>query len=409
MKRIVIMPLVALTFLLPLLLLSACGGGGGGEGGGDSSASSGSSSSGPVATTLAGRVADGYLVDAKVFLDRNNNRTYDNGEPTVQTTAGGVYELSVNPGDGEMFPVVVQVIAGKTVDADTNLPVDKGYSLESLPGHWEFVSPLTTMVALESGKSQILGLQQTPQQIENIVRQRLGVSAVSFYTDYVAASSGDDAAQDYQRAHRIARVVAGIMGTVQNTVEQIPGVAESSVMAFMISDQVLAQDHLIRKVLNVDQNVTDLITTIVAGIDTGVLDVNLLERYIQQVATPPASEGWDMQPPRPESKFPAPDNTASIDTIISITFDENLVSETDFEDSIEVFGPQGAVAGNVDYDESSWRLTFTPADVLIAFSDYHVVVRAGLTDVSANPLGADIVWDFSTIFDLLPPVLPSFQ
>ena len=409
MKRIVVIPLVALTLLLPLLLLSACGGGGGG-GGGDSSASSSSSGGGDdgaAVATLSGRVADGYLVNAKVFLDRNENRRYDNGEPTVQTTQGGVYELGVNSGDGELYPVVVKVVSGQTVDEDTGLPVNKNYDLESLPGHWGFVSPLTTMVALESGKSRILGLQQTPQQIENIVRQRLGVPDVSFYTDYIVASGSGEAAQDYQRTHRISRVVASIMGSVQHTIEQVSGVSESAVMAFMVSDQVLAQDHLIR-VLDDNQDVATLIATIVDDIDTDALDGDLLDRYIQLAEDPPPPV-WDMQPPRPKSKFPAPDNTASIDTVVSITFDEKLDIESIDTDSIEVFGPNGSIGGSISYDDVICSLTFAPTQVLFPFREYQVVVSERLTDEHSNSLATDVTWNFTTIFDKLPPALPDFM
>ncbi len=124
--------IISLFACLSLLLLSACGGGGGG----DSSATSRAADDGSTATltTLTGTVADGYLRDARVFLDRNNNRIYDNGEPTAQSTTGGVYTLNVSPGEGELFPVVVQVIAGQTVDEDTGTSVVNSYLLESLPG-----------------------------------------------------------------------------------------------------------------------------------------------------------------------------------------------------------------------------------------------------------------------------------
>ena len=57
-------------------LLAGCGGGG-------------------SATTAAvgGIVADGYLVNAVAFLDRNGNYEWDEGEPKTTTGPGGVYSL----------------------------------------------------------------------------------------------------------------------------------------------------------------------------------------------------------------------------------------------------------------------------------------------------------------------------
>ena len=135
MKKILLIK-IYIFHLLVLTLLSACGGG---EGGGDSVVASkiaddGSSSS---VTTLSGVVADGYLRNAKVFLDRNGNRVYDNGEPYTQSATGGGFSLEVNPGEGELYPVVAQVIADQTIDEDTGAVVTNDYVLESMPVNWD--------------------------------------------------------------------------------------------------------------------------------------------------------------------------------------------------------------------------------------------------------------------------------
>lgn len=59
--------------------LAACGGGGGGS---------------VTPTALSGKVADGYIQGATVYLDLNNNQTQDSGEPSAVTSAGGSYSLS---------------------------------------------------------------------------------------------------------------------------------------------------------------------------------------------------------------------------------------------------------------------------------------------------------------------------
>ncbi|MCK4501627.1 MAG: hypothetical protein KAU22_01240, partial [Desulfuromonadales bacterium] len=227
---------ISLFALLSLFLLSACGGGGGGDSSGTSRTADDGSSA--IVTTLTGTVADGYLTAAQVFLDRNGNRVYDNGEPMAQSTTGGAYTLEVNPGEGELYPVVVQVVAGQTVDEDTGVAVTNGYLLETLPGRWQFVSPLTTLVGLECNKNPSL----SEQQVEIAVRSQLGIAdSVSLFTDYIMPGNVDEAlAVEYSRAHRAAQVVANIMGSLRVSIAQNLGGqvadAEQLLVAYMVSD-----------------------------------------------------------------------------------------------------------------------------------------------------------------------------
>jgi len=72
---------VALTLTaVAAAVLVACGGGG--SSGGSSSASA------------SGKVIDGYVRGATVFVDLNNNGTFDSGEPNTKTNANGDYSLS---------------------------------------------------------------------------------------------------------------------------------------------------------------------------------------------------------------------------------------------------------------------------------------------------------------------------
>ncbi len=397
---------IVLLVALPVLLLSACGGGGGGGGGGGETSSAGSGDSSAAVTTLNGVVADGYLRNARVFLDRNRDRVYNNGEPTVMSTHGGAYALTVNPGEGELYPVVVEVIAGQTIDEDDDLEVADGYYMEALAGHWGFVSPLTTMVALEGEKNPSL----SPLRVEIMVREKLGVpDTVSFYTDYIAAAAAnaDGLGDGYLRTHKIAKIVAGLMGRVQPVVAGIPGLVNQSAAAFIVSDQVLLQRDEIAAALNSGATVSTVINNIAAGMDMSGVDGTLLTRYLERIAA--NHDIWDMEPPQPQRQFPAAADTASIDTLISVTFDEALDENLLVDGIIEVYGPNGLVAGNISYDADNFTLTFAPNQVLFAFNDYRVVVSETLTDSLGNPLGADLEWPFETNFGLLPPALPDFM
>ncbi len=409
MKRIFVLHITCLA-LLPLLLLSACGGGED-EGGGSSSGSSVVYDGDAVVTTLNGTVADGYLRDARVFLDRNRNRFYDNGEPMSQSTAGGAYSLEVNPGEGELYPVVVEVVAGQTIDEDTGTPVANDYALESLPGRWHFVSPLTTLVALERDKNPSL----SDQQVELNVRSQLGVhGAISLFTDYIASTSdGGEMVVEYQRTHRVAQVVAAVMGQVRSSIADNVNAVDPSVVALIVSDQVLAQALQIKDALTVarsssgEVDVVALIGDAVGEINMDGLNGDMVDRYLQRLTEDP--EVWDMQPPLLLSQFPLAGDDASIDVVIAVVFDE-LLDETLLNNGIiEVHGPNGVVSGTLDYDADSSRLTFTPTQVLLPFSSYRVTIGEGLADVLGNPLSSEIEWSFTTIFDQLPPALPDFM
>ena len=403
---------LSLFALLSISLLSACGGGGGGDSSGTSRTADDGGTS--AVATLTGTVADGYLRDARVFLDRNNNRVYDNGEPTAQSTTGGGYSLNVNPGDGNLYPVVAQVVAGQTIDEDSGAPVVHSYLLESLPGHWQFVSPLTTLVTLERDKNPSF----SQQQAEISVRSQLGIAdSVSLFADYITFGSVDaDLAAEYNRTHRVAQTVANLMGSLRASISRnLGGVinnSEQRLVSYMVSDQILWQLALIEEAFNNERNLGSLVDVVsltndISGeINTVSLDIALLALYQQRVEQ--NFDIWDMLPPQVQSLSPPAGDTASVGTIISLSFDEFLDETLLDDNSIELSGPNGLVSGSLNYDSEYRRLTFTPGQLLIPFSNYQVTVNGQLADILGNSLGENITWTFTTIFDQMPPPLPDF-
>ena len=402
---------ICLCGFLPVVMLTACGGGGGGDSAGSGKASD--SETPAAVTTLNGTVADGYLRDARVFLDRNRNRVYDNGEPQVQSGAGGAYSLEVNPGDGDLYPVVAEVVGGQTIDEDTGAVVAQGYQLESLPGHWQFVSPLTTLVSLELAKNPT----QSAQQAEITIRSRLGINdVVSLFSDYLSPVTGTGVQPvEFDRTHRAAQVVAHLMGELRENLEQnigqIPAI-QQHLVAYLVSDQVLGHAELVRQALMDERNGGAVVNTLTvaaeisAQINPDSLDSNLLDRYETRLEQ--NLQIWDTQPPQVLVQSPPADDTASIDAVVSVTFDEALDETLLIGGLLDLTGPNGSVPGSLDYDAEHFRLTFTPAHMLLPNSTYHVTVGAELADVLGNPIGTDLTWAFTTIFDQLPPALPDF-
>ena len=403
---------IYLFALLILSLLSGCSNGDGEGSNGTSKAASAENSSTEV--ILTGVVADGYLKNAKVFLDRNENRVYDNGEPLAQSTVGGVFSLDVNPGEGELYPVVAQIIAGETIDEDSGVTIVNDYFLESLPGRWEFISPLTTLVKLECDKNPSF----SPLQAEIEIRSQFGLDdSISLYTDYIVPANGEAVvAEEYGRAHRAAQVAANIMGSLRTRLShnlngQIAD-TEQVIAAYMISDQILRQVSQIKVALDNERNqvevmdVSSVTDAILDTSDTESLNADLLFRYQQRLEQDFAT--WDMQAPQLQSQSPAAGDTASVDAIISIVFDEDLDETLLVDGVITLSGPNGVVSGSLDYDIDAARLSFIPSQLLVPFSHYQVAVDGALADLLGNPLGVAITWEFTTTFDQTPPSLPVF-
>lgn len=401
-----------------LSLLAACGGGGGGDTP-SSSKSVGSTTVSAGATTISGKIADGYLSGARVYLDRNNNRRYDNGEPTAQSTAGGAYTLEINTGEGDLYPVIAEVVAGQTVDEDGGLTVTKSYQLEAPAGRWQFVSPLTTLVKQEREKNPSL----TELQAVLKVRTALGIDDnVSLFSDYLTPGTGGvqgasaQLAGEYTRTHKAARVVAALLGGLQDDISQNLGgqIAETehNAVAYMISDQIMQQADSIKQALDNERNtaasvdVSALASSMKASIHVGNLNADMLARYEQRENQKLPT--WDMQPPGLVSQSPAPGATTSIAVTVGAVFDEPLDETLISNNLLQVSGPNGLVSGVVSYDATQKRLSFTPDQVLLPYTAYQVVLNKELADTLGNSLGEDLTWNFTTTFDQTPPPLPDF-
>ena len=162
-------------------------------------------------TSISGKVADGYLVGATVFLDKNSNYNMDAGEPTATTDANGAYTLVMDPADVGNYPIVALATKGVTIDKDTNMEVANSYLLsmpkDSISGtvNSNFISPMSTQLReiMETGK------YATVQAAMNALRSQMGLPAgTNMMADYMA----DQANPNYQTMHTAAQNMATLMG-----------------------------------------------------------------------------------------------------------------------------------------------------------------------------------------------------
>lgn len=126
--------------MLLALLLSGCGGGGS------------STTEKMVTQEKSVTVIDGYLENAVVWLDQDDDGVQDSNEPSARTNASGQatlkFETSANATPA-IHRLMVQAIAGETKDRGdgTGEPVTVARTyLMSAPGNYNVVTPLTTLV-----------------------------------------------------------------------------------------------------------------------------------------------------------------------------------------------------------------------------------------------------------------------
>ena len=78
----------------------------------------------------------------------------------------------------------------------------------------------------------------------------------------------------------------------------------------------------------------------------------------ESVSMPDSIADGDLVAPRVVSQFPAEDGNASIDVVVSMTFDEEIDQASITADSVQLSGPTGTVNGEVLYDSSLKQLSF---------------------------------------------------
>ena len=187
-----------LSLAIAISTLAACGGSGSNSDNTPEPTGSGGTGS-TSAATLSGQAADGYLSNALACLDINTNDVCDADEPSDTTDAEGNFSFDASESDIAEYPVVVEAIAGQTIDSDNpGVAIDGDFTLTA-PAGSVFVSPLTTLV------NNILkdnpGL--TTEEGADKLASAFGLDSDPM-ADYIAA----DETSDHEKAQKITKVLA---------------------------------------------------------------------------------------------------------------------------------------------------------------------------------------------------------
>jgi len=209
MTNYTLLKLIA-TCLVSVACITGCGT--------DSTSTAGVGSGGTgtnVALVVSGSVADGYLVNATVFLDRNGNYQLDAGEPSSTTDVNGAFTLDIFTADVGLYPIVAMAIKDITIDKDTNQTVANSYVLsmpkENVSGTVKnFVSPLSAMVRELMETGEYASLQQAAAALSTKLGQPTGTDMMG---DYLHANN----TALHAAAQNISTLMGGQMGQVLGT------------------------------------------------------------------------------------------------------------------------------------------------------------------------------------------------
>ncbi|WP_159064764.1 hypothetical protein [Thaumasiovibrio subtropicus] len=161
------------------LILAGCNSGSSSDVGGDG----GGEGSDRVITVI-----DGYLANAEVCVDRNENAVCDEGEFLGTTNSQGKFTVSKANAN---YPVLVRVVAGSSIDQDRIGYVTETYTMAA-EADSAVVTPFTT-VAMASN-----------QTVEALAAE-LGLEADLVSGDYVAAKGDEESAEAAAAVHALAR------------------------------------------------------------------------------------------------------------------------------------------------------------------------------------------------------------
>jgi len=167
--------------------------------------------------TVSGKAVDGYLQNALVCIDVNDNGRCDSTDPQATTDAEGGYSIDVPATIASIQPnLLVYVLANSTTDSDhLNQPIEKGYAM-SAPWDSQNITPFTSMVVetMKTGLSKAAAEEQVKQQLK-----------IDFIDkDYIAMkSASSDEAQKAEDAHKKAKMLVHVIASIRQQFDTYDG------------------------------------------------------------------------------------------------------------------------------------------------------------------------------------------
>jgi hypothetical protein len=245
-----------------------------------------------LGNSVQGVVADGYLENARVFLDLNDDKQFTTGEPTAMTAADGSYTITgVSSADLSTHALVVRAEAGQTKNHEgaSATTLADSYVLSTPPNAPKtadgqvVITPLTTLIHNQIETNPVLDVAAA----EAVVKTNLGVAdTTNLFEDFVQKKG---ASTEYEKVSQVAQVVANAIGSNMTAVSVAAPTADMNDIIKMVVSEVAAQLTTIST--TVDSEVAKgsfdpaAVATSTVTIDTS--DAGALQADIEQAATAP--------------------------------------------------------------------------------------------------------------------------
>ncbi|MCG6221012.1 hypothetical protein K6U67_10210, partial [Vibrio diabolicus] len=172
------------------IALTGCGGG------------SGSDNTSTAQSGLEITAIDGYLKNAAVWVDTNENLVLDTGEDTKLDVVTNEYGKFTLPEEYKSQTVFIQAFAGQTEDTTRGI-VTETFSLASTSGS-SVVNPMTNMVVSKVAKQlasdptlDVVAAKKAAKEevVAKLTQSGLNVDASMIFGDYIAKADESKEAQ----------------------------------------------------------------------------------------------------------------------------------------------------------------------------------------------------------------------
>ncbi|OED94280.1 putative Ig domain-containing protein [Vibrio breoganii] len=159
--------------------------------GDDDSSNTPSDNTPAPADTFTVTAIDGYLQNAEIYADRNDNGIAEQSELIGRTDDKGTLEV---PSTDQIYSLIVKTIAGETIDSSRGMVVDT-FELAA-PAGFDVISPMTDLVSSKIEANPDLSIEEAKAEVvEKISGDSLTVGAEDIFGDYISNADSDIAAQ----------------------------------------------------------------------------------------------------------------------------------------------------------------------------------------------------------------------
>ena len=219
-----------------------------------------------IKDAVEGRIIDGPVSGAKVFLDINNNLALDDNEPFFESNADGYFSLkqAVPPGAKLVSVGGTDTVSNKVLtDTVFAFPLNEQTAFAN-------VSPISTLVALSS--------PETVQSLLDNVGEGLSVA------DLLQTDTWEDAEDNSEKAQQ-SQVLNTQIISVMNTAKAITGQDTAAALVSVANVITQSTDLSVLSKLSQPEAIENVLTSIVTESSTTNIDTDVIKAIAQTVAS----------------------------------------------------------------------------------------------------------------------------